>query len=68
MSEYKVLRDMLGLSPGPDTVPNPVLRGIVSGLNGVLNAHVRSGRLEQLRQPIPDMVSWATSYNPPPRR
>ncbi len=67
MSEYEgLLRDMLGLSPGPGAVPNPVLRGIVGGLNGVLHAHVRSGRLEQLRELIPHMVGWATSYNPPP--
>ena len=67
MSEYEgLLRDMLGLPPGPGTVPNPVLRGIVGGLNGVLHAHVRSGRLEQLRELIPHMVGWATSYNPPP--
>lgn len=67
MSEYEdLLRDMLGLPRGPGTVPNPVLRGIVGGLNGILNAHVRSGRLEQLRELIPHMVGWATSYNPPP--
>ncbi|HEV3320076.1 MAG TPA: TetR/AcrR family transcriptional regulator [Solirubrobacteraceae bacterium] len=67
MSEYEgLLRDMLRLPAGPGTVPNPVLRGIVGGLNGVLNAHVRSGRVEQLRELIPDLVGWATSYNPPP--
>ncbi len=67
MTEYEdLLRDMLGLPRGPGAVPNPVLRGIVGGLNGVLNAHVRSGRLEQLRELIPHMVGWATSYNPPP--
>jgi AcrR family transcriptional regulator len=67
MGEYEnLLRDMLGLPRGPGTVPNPVLRGIVGGLNGVLHAHVRNGRLEQLRELIPHMVGWATSYNPPP--
>jgi AcrR family transcriptional regulator len=67
MSEYEgLLRDMLGLPRGPGTVPNPVLRGIVGGLNGVLNAHVRSGRLEQLVELVPDLVRWATGYNPPP--
>lgn len=67
MSEYeRLLRDILGLPAGHGTVPNPVLRGIVGGLNGVLSAHVRSGRLAQLRELIPDMVRWATSYNPPP--
>lgn len=67
MSQYEgLLRDMLGLPRGPGTVPNPVLRGIVGGLNGVLNAHARNGRLEQLAELIPHMVGWATSYNPPP--
>jgi AcrR family transcriptional regulator len=67
MSEYEgLLRDMLGLPAGPGTVPNPVLRGIVGGLNGVLNAHLRSDRLEQLVELIPDLVGWATSYNPAP--
>jgi AcrR family transcriptional regulator len=67
MSEYEgLLRDLLGLSAGPGTVPNPVLRGIVGGLNGVLHAHLQNGRLEQLLQLIPDLVRWATSYSPPP--
>jgi AcrR family transcriptional regulator len=67
MSEYEdLLRDMLGLTRGLGTVPNPVLRGIVGGLNGVLHAHVRSGRHAQLRDLIPHMVGWATSYSPPP--
>ncbi len=67
MSEYEdLLRDMLGLARGSSTVPNPVLRGIVGGLNGVLQAHVHNGRLEQLRELVPHMVGWATSYSPPP--
>jgi AcrR family transcriptional regulator len=67
MSEYEgLLRDMLSLPVGPGAIPNPVLRGIVGGLNGVLYSHARSGRLEQLGELIPDMVRWATSYNPPP--
>ena len=67
MSEYEgLLRDMLGLRAGPGTIPNPVLRGIVGGLNGVLHAHIRTGRQEQLGELIPDLVRWATSYNPPP--
>jgi AcrR family transcriptional regulator len=67
MSEYEgLLRDMLGLPAGPGTVPNPVLRGIVGGLNGVLYAHLQTSRLRQLHQLIPDLVRWATSYSPPP--
>jgi AcrR family transcriptional regulator len=67
MSEYEgLLRDLLGLPAGPGTVPNPVLRGIVGGLNGVLYAHLQTGRLRQLLQLIPDLVRWATSYSPPP--
>jgi AcrR family transcriptional regulator len=66
MSEYEgLLRDMLGLPAGEGAVPHPVLRGIVGGFNGVLNAHVRSGRLEQLIELVPDLVVWATSYSPP---
>jgi AcrR family transcriptional regulator len=68
MSEYEgLLRDMLGLPAGPGTVPNPVLRGIVGGFNGVLYAHLRSDRFEQLFKLIPDIVGWATSYNPAPQ-
>ena len=67
MSEYEgLLRNALGLPIGPGAVPNPILRGIVGGLNGVLYAHVQSGRLEQLGELIPDMVRWAASYDPPP--
>ncbi len=67
LSEYEgVLLDMLGLPAVADTVPNPVLRGIVGGLTGVLYAHLRSDRLEQLTGLIPDLVGWATSYSPAP--
>ncbi len=67
MSEYEgLLRDMLGLPIGPGAIPNPVLRGIVGGLNGVLYAHMRDNRLEQLLALIPDLVQWATSYSPAP--
>ena len=68
MGEYEgLLRDMLGLPIGPGAVPNPVLRGIVGGFNGVLYSHLRSDRLEQLYELIPDIVGWATSYNPAPQ-
>ncbi len=67
MSEYEgLLRDMLNLPAGPGAVPNPVLRGIVGGLTGVLYAHLRNDRLERLIGLIPDLVGWATSYNPAP--
>jgi AcrR family transcriptional regulator len=67
MSEYEsLLRDMLGLPAGSGTVPNPVLRGIVGGLNGVLYAHLRSGQLKELVELVPDLVGWATAYNPAP--
>lgn len=68
MGEYEgLLRDMLGLPMGPGAVPNPVLRGIVGGFNGVLYSHLRSNRLGQLFELIPDIVGWATSYNPAPQ-
>jgi AcrR family transcriptional regulator len=67
MSEYEgLLRDMLGLPAGPGTIPNPVLRGIVGGFNGVLYSHLRSDRMGELFELIPDLVGWATSYNPAP--
>lgn len=67
LSRYEgLLRDVLSLPPGPWTVPSPVLRGIVGGLTGVLNSHVRVGRVEQLRGLAPDLVRWATSYHPAP--
>lgn len=67
MSDYEgLMRDMFGLPAGPGTIPNPVLRGIIGGLNGVLYAHVQSDRLKELAALMPDMVRWATSYNPAP--
>jgi hypothetical protein len=67
MSEYEgLLRDMLGLPRIPGAIPNPVLRGIVGGLHGVLQAHVRSGRVKHLQTLTPDLVRWATSYSPAP--
>lgn len=68
MSQYEtLLRTVLELPPGPGTVPSPVLRGIVGGLNGVLNAHVRDERAAELRALTSDLVRWATSYAPPPQ-
>jgi AcrR family transcriptional regulator len=67
LSEYeRVLLDMLRLPAVQDTVPNPVLRGIIGGLTGVLYAHLRSDRLQELTGLIPDLVRWATSYSPAP--
>jgi AcrR family transcriptional regulator len=67
MGEYEsLLRDMLGIPVGPGTVANPVLRGIVGGVNGVLNAHMRNDKMEQLPELIPSLVRWAVSYYPPP--
>jgi AcrR family transcriptional regulator len=68
MSEYEgLLRDMLGLPTRPGTISNPVLRGIIGGLNGVLYAHVRSDRLDRVLRLVPDLVRWAMCYSPPPR-
>jgi AcrR family transcriptional regulator len=67
LSEYEgVLLDMLGLPAVQDTVHNPVLRGIIGGLTGVLYSHLRSDRLQELTGLIPDLVGWATSYSPAP--
>jgi len=67
LSEYEgLLRDMLGLPAGQDTVPNPVLRGIIGGLTGVLYSHLRRDRLQELSGLVPDLVGWATSYSPAP--
>jgi AcrR family transcriptional regulator len=67
MSEYEgLLRDLLGLPAGPGTVSNPILRGVVGGLNGVLYAHLQDSRMDRLFELIPDLVRWATSYGPRP--
>jgi AcrR family transcriptional regulator len=65
MADYEqLLRESLGLAPGPGTVPNPVLRAIVGGLNNVLYTRVQSGRQAELLKLVPDLVRWATSYYP----
>ena len=61
-----VLRERLGLPPGPGPIPNPVLRGVIGGIGAVLYGHVQSGRRKQLMQLVPQLVSWATSYWPAP--
>jgi AcrR family transcriptional regulator len=61
-----VLRESLGLSPTSGTIPNPVLRAIVGGLSKVLYTHVQSGKHEQLRDLLSDIVTWASSYYPAP--
>lgn len=61
-----LLRERLGLAPGPGPIANPVLRGIVGGLATVLYNHVQSGRRKQLLELVPDLVNWVTSYWPPP--
>jgi AcrR family transcriptional regulator len=61
-----LLRESLGLSPTSGTIPNPVLRATIGGLNKVLYTHVQSGEYEQLRGLLDDIVAWATSYYPAP--
>jgi AcrR family transcriptional regulator len=58
----ELLRASLGLAPGP----NPVLRAVIGGLNKTLYTHVQSGRYEDLRGLVPELVEWATSYYPAP--
>jgi AcrR family transcriptional regulator len=60
-----LLRESLGLVPGPGTVPNPVLRAVIGGLNRVLYTHAQSGEDTNLLDLVPDLVRWATSYLPP---
>jgi AcrR family transcriptional regulator len=62
----QLLRDGLGLSRGSGTIPNPVLRSVVGGLNKVLYTHVVRGAHKELRALVPDLVSWITSYYPVP--
>jgi AcrR family transcriptional regulator len=67
IAEYeRLLRDSLGLPPGPGLIPNPVLRGVVGGLNMVLFVHVRRGEHARLLELVPDLMQWATSYWPAP--
>jgi AcrR family transcriptional regulator len=66
-SYENLLRESLGQSPTPGTIPNPVLRAMVGGLNKVLYTHVRSGEHEKLRGLLPDLVAWITSYVPAPQ-
>lgn len=61
-----LLREGLGLSPGSGTIPNPVLRAVIGGLNKVLYTHVQSGEYEKLRGLLPDILAWTTSYYPAP--
>jgi AcrR family transcriptional regulator len=62
----QLLREMLGLPLGSGAVPNPVLRGMVGGLNEVLYARVNKRCQSELRKLAPDLVRWATSYYPAP--
>jgi AcrR family transcriptional regulator len=62
----ELLREGLGLPPGSGTISSPVLRAMVGGLNKILYTHVRSGEYEKLRDLLPDIVAWTTSYYPAP--
>jgi AcrR family transcriptional regulator len=58
----ELLRVSLGLGSGP----NPVLRAIIGGLNQVLYTHAHSGRYAELSGLVPALVRWAISYYPVP--
>jgi AcrR family transcriptional regulator len=62
----QLLRESIGLIPGPGAIPNPILRAVVGGLNKVLYSRVQSGEHEQLRELIPDLAAWTTCYYPAP--
>jgi AcrR family transcriptional regulator len=61
----QLLREGLRVQPGPGTVPNPVLRAVIGGVNNVLYTYVQGGRQAELVGLIPDLVRWAASYPPP---
>jgi AcrR family transcriptional regulator len=68
MADYEqLLRETLGLPRGAGTIPNPVLRGIVGGLNSILYTRAQSGELQEMLALIPDLVAWAVSYSPAPQ-
>ncbi len=61
-----LLRETLGLPPGPGPIPNPVLRGVVGGLLHVLYGHLRRGQRVRLRGLVPALAQWTSSYWPAP--
>jgi AcrR family transcriptional regulator len=60
------LREALGLTPHPGTIPNPLLRANVGGLLKVLYTRVQAGAQAQLPALTTDLVAWTLSYSPLP--
>jgi AcrR family transcriptional regulator len=68
MAEFeRFIRDGLELAPGTGTLPGPVMRASLGGLNRILYTRVRNDRhRKELLELVPDLVTWATSYYPAP--
>jgi len=67
ISAYEeLLRETLGASPRPGTIPNPLLRAVVGSILKVLYSRVQSGAQRQLPRLVPDLVRWSLSYYPLP--
>ncbi len=62
-----LLRERLGVDPGPGVVPNPVLRALIGGLSRVLYMQAQSDRDAQLLDSVEELARWMTSYLPPQR-
>jgi AcrR family transcriptional regulator len=60
------IRDGLELAPGSGTLPDPVLRASVGGLNRILYTRIRANQTATLLELVPDLVAWATAYYPAP--
>jgi AcrR family transcriptional regulator len=62
----QVLRESLGLEPGPGMVANPILRAVVGGLSKVLYTQVVDGTRGGHSTLVDDLVRWTTCYSPAP--
>jgi AcrR family transcriptional regulator len=68
MTEFEgFIRDGLELAPGAGSLPGPVMRASLGGLNRILYTRVRNNRQhKELLELVPDLVTWVTSYYPAP--
>ena len=51
---------------GDDGLPAAMVRGLVGGVQTVLQKHLRRREMETLTSLVPDLWGWALGYQPPP--
>jgi AcrR family transcriptional regulator len=64
----KIIRAALAESPEHEDAPREAVRAVIGGLRTMVHVRVRTGRVHELRELVPELLEWIRTYRTPPER